>query len=382
MAVYYAIYFVAGFVFGILFTFIIYKFVSKRGENNFYAAVDSMTDLLKDSFASISLDTLSKTTEHMIKITSEKLSSERELNFKEFAGQRNLLENKIQNLNTELDKLNEVIKILENKRNTQMGELRAVLADSQQRTSELFHVTQGLKETLSSKQSRGQWAERMADDVLNFSGLKEGINYYRQKQDEFTKNRPDFTFFLPNGLILNMDVKFPFENYRKFIDAADSNKQLYKKEFLKDVRAHIKAVSTRDYINPENGTVDCVLLFIPNEQIYGFIFDSDQDILKEASKNGVLLCSPVTILSILSIIRQAADNFVIEKKARFFLDSLKHFHKEWLKYNEIFDKLGSHIDKLVSEYRELKGIRGDKLNNAIDKLQQIECKFGKDDNND
>ena len=37
------------------------------------------------------------------------------------------------------------------------------------------------------------------------------------------------------------------------------------------VRNRIKEVSDRSYIDPKGGTVDYVLLFIPNESIYSFL---------------------------------------------------------------------------------------------------------------
>ena len=44
----------------------------------------------------------------------------------------------------------------------------------------------------------------------------------------------------------------------------ESQRIEYRKRFLQDVRRRLKEVASKDYVNPAEHTVDCVLLFIPN----------------------------------------------------------------------------------------------------------------------
>ena len=60
---------------------------------------------------------------------------------------------------------------------------------------------------------RGQWGERMAEDVLRLAGFVENVNYRKQVQIEGGTGRPDYTFELPKGHVLYMDVKFPLAAY-------------------------------------------------------------------------------------------------------------------------------------------------------------------------
>ncbi|MDE7169079.1 MAG: DNA recombination protein RmuC, partial [Mucispirillum sp.] len=200
--------FIIGVFFGAVVVLIIFKILSAKSENRFNAVLNQAAESMKSSFAEISLETIGKTTG----IMSETLKSEREVSAKEIAGQKEVIEKRIEVLNGELAKLTALIGSVENSRNMQMGELKSIIDDSRLKTGELMKVTSGLRETLSSKQDRGQWAERMADDILNYAGLKEGINYVRQQKSGATGKRPDFTFMLPNGMLLNMDVKFPYDN--------------------------------------------------------------------------------------------------------------------------------------------------------------------------
>jgi len=359
--------FISGMVFGALFMWFISKLASRRSEEKFNAALDEATALLKSNFAEISLDTLSKTTDML----SGRLKSEREISAKEISGQKEIIEKRIETLNSELLKLTGLINTMENARNMQMGELKSIIDDSRAKTSELFHVTNGLKETLSSKQGRGQWAERMADDVLNYAGLKEGINYIRQQKSDVTGKRPDFTFLLPNGTTLNMDVKFPYENYKRYMESSENEKPFYAKEFIKDVKNHIKAISGREYIDTENGTVNCAIMFIPNEKIYSFIFETAPELLDMASKEGVMICSPVTTISVLAVIRQAAENFAMERRAKDLMQAMGSFRKEWIKYSDGFTKLGDLIGRVSSEYDSLRTTRNNKLESSMNKLEAL-----------
>ena len=76
------------------------------------------------------------------------------------------------------------------------NELTGHVKSSQKGIGDLADSTQKLSRILSSSQERGQWGERMVEDILSFMGLVEGINF--EKQQQIAEGRPDFTFKLPN----------------------------------------------------------------------------------------------------------------------------------------------------------------------------------------
>ncbi|MCK4379314.1 MAG: DNA recombination protein RmuC, partial [Deltaproteobacteria bacterium] len=184
--------------------------------------------------------------------------------------------------------------------------------------------------------------------------------------------RPDFTFLLPKGLKLNMDVKFPLNNYLKFLEAgSEAERQSHRNLFLRDVRQRVKEVTSRDYINPGDNTVDYVLIFIPNEQVYAYIHENDQKLLDEALKQKVILCSPVTLYAVLAVIRQAVDNFNLEKTAAQILSLIGAFNKQWSMFMQSFDKLGSRIEETQKEYQKLTTTRKTQLDRQINKIEDL-----------
>ena len=95
------------------------------------------------------------------------------------------------------------------------SELKGQMATSQKGIGDLAETTSQLQRVLSSSQARGQWGERMVEDIINFMGLVEGINF--EKQAQAGEGRPDFTFKLPDEKRINMDVKFPLAHYERFL---------------------------------------------------------------------------------------------------------------------------------------------------------------------
>lgn len=341
------------------------------------ADVDAVIENVKASFGSLSLDALSKSTEEFLKLSKATLESEREVNIKELEAKKGLIDQQLQRMTSQLESVSGLVKELEKDREKKFGELTNQLKITGEQTSYLTQVTNTLREALASTKARGQWGERMAEDVLRMAGFIENVNYLKQKSIQGVGSRPDFTFLLPRHLTLNMDVKFPLDNYLKFLESdSEQPKVKYRNDFLRDVKARIKEVTTREYISPEQNTVDYVLLFIPNEQIYAFIHEQDSSIFDDGIKNKVVFCSPITLFAVLAVIRQAVDNFTLEQTSKEILSLLGQFKKQWDDYIKKFDLLGRKIAEAQNEYDAITSTRQRKLNIVLNKIEDLRTQRG------
>ena len=183
---------------------------------------------------------------------------------------------------------------------------------------------------------------------------------------------PDFTFLLPNSLLLHMDVKFPLDNYLRYCDAdSDLDRKRYKDDFLRDVKGRVKELSSRDYIDAGGSTVDFVLCFIPNEQLYAFIHEHDGNILDEAVRQRVVFCSPLTLFAVLALIRQMVENFQLARTSDEILALLGQFAEQWKKFGDQMDKVGARIDAAGREYEALVGTRKRALERPLHKIEEL-----------
>ena len=174
-----------------------------------------------------------------------------------------------------------------------------------------------------------------------------------------------------------MDVKFPFDNYLRYLEAdGENDREKYKGQFLRDVRGRIKEVTTRDYINPEEDTVDYVIVFIPNEQVYAFINESDSSLLDDALRNRVILCSPITLYAILAVIRQAVENFNLEKTTDQILSLLGSFSKQWTLFLKSLEKTGKRIDDAQREFAVLNSTRRNQLERPLKRIEDLRQQKG------
>jgi DNA recombination protein RmuC len=373
---------IAGFILGLGAAFILRLVQSKtasefadelfrESEAQRKAQIDAVVENVKASFGSLSLDALSKSTEEFLKLAKARLESEREVSVKELDGKKGLIDQQLQRMTTELDNVSKLMKELEKDRVEKFGELSSHLKVVGDQTRVLTQTTNTLREALASSRARGQWGERMAEDVLQIAGFIENINYLKQKAIE-GGSRPDFTFMLPKELKLNMDVKFPLDNYIRFLEAqSEADKTKFRNDFLRDVKSKIKEVTTRDYINPAQNTVDYVLLFIPNEQVYAFIHEQDHSIFDDGIKNHVIFCSPITLFAVLAVIRQAVENFALEKTSNEILSLFGSFKKRWDEFINKLELLGKRIEDVQKEYDSLRSTRRRQLEKPLHKIESL-----------
>lgn len=318
-------------------------------------------DNLQDAFKATASDVLSQSTTELLKLAEER--------FKALAKEGDTsLEGKKRLIDANLKEMSDTLKGLVDK----STRLEEGLSTSQAATESLRSTTEGLRLVLSSSQKRGQWGERMVEDILQTLGLVKGINY-RVHAQVASGERPDFTFLLPKNKTINLDVKFPIDQYERYLEAdSDLEAEEAKKQFLSAVKNHVKTVAGRGYIDPAAGTVDYVMVFIPNESVYGFIHQSDPSLLDYALENHIILCSPITLYAVLSLVRQAVQSFGLEERAGEILSLLEQFNTQWGKYVKEMEKMGGAIDRAKETYTSLVNVRTNKLEKPLRKITELQ----------
>ncbi|MGH9194026.1 MAG: DNA recombination protein RmuC [Acidimicrobiales bacterium] len=281
------------------------------------------------------------------------------------------VEQRMGDVRSELAKVAELVAGLRRERAEQQGRVESRLAEVAAVSARLADTTQSLRQALASPQARGQWGERMADDVLRAAGLVEGINYRKQSRISGAGTIPDFTFMLPGGRVLHMDVKFPIDNYLRFLEApTDGERDRYRVAFVRDVRARVRELSGRVYIHPDD-TLDEVLLFIPNESVYAFVHTHDRDLVEVALRQKVVLCSPSTLFSVLAVIRQAVEQVQLQRTSDEILACLAAFEQQWGKFTDALDKVGRGLDTVRRGWDDLSGTRRRQLERELDRVGDL-----------
>jgi DNA recombination protein RmuC len=296
------------------------------------------------------------------------------------AGRQQLIDAKLgevqAGVQADLARLSQLVQHLGSATSERFGQVDRSLQLHAEITHTLAGTANSLREALASSNARGQWGERMAEDVLRLAGMQEHVNYVKRTavSGEAT-GIPDFTFVLPKGHVLFMDVKFPMASYLRYLDAgSDAEREAHRATFLRDVKARVRELARREYAtNDSRPAVDNVLLFVPNESLAAFIHESDQGLVEDALRQHVVICSPLTLFAFLGVIRQAFDNFMIEQTSQEILGLLGKFGQQWAKYAESVDKVKRQFDTVARSFDELATTRRRALErplNAIDDLRR------------
>jgi len=275
---------------------------------------------------------------------------------------------------TDLQRLTDLVGQLGQTTAERFGQVDRSLHVHAEITNVLADSTRSLREALANSNTRGQWGERMAEDVLRLAGFEVGVNYVRRTAVAGDGSGiPDFTFLLPKGHVLFMDVKFPMSAYLRYLEAGtEAERSAHRAAFVRDVRARIRELAKREYSKvDERPAVGNVLLFVPNETLAGFIHESDSTLVDEALRQQVVICSPLTLYTFLGVIRQAFDNFVIERTSDEILQLIGRFGQQWQKYTESAEKVKKRLDSVQNEFDQLVGVRRRALERPLAQLEEL-----------
>ncbi len=331
----------------------------ERDRDQAAEARETSNKQLEDAFGNLSKAALSDNQKIFLELAKSKFDDLLKSSDSQLDEKKKLIDSTVKDMKAQLEHLNQ-----------QTSALKGHLKQSQQGMSELSDTTGQLRRILSSSQARGQWGERMVEDILNFIGLMEGKNYSKQTMEGVGK--PDYTFYLPHDKRVNMDVKFPLAHYERYLAAEqEAERENAKKLFLRDVRQRVGEIAKRDYIDPAGGTVNYVLLFIPNESIYAFLNREDNDLIDFSLSKKIILCSPVTLYAVLSLIRQSVDNFAMENRAGEMQQLVQSFRQQWLKFTEKIDAMGKSLGVVQKHYDELATTRSNQLQKPMEKISNL-----------
>lgn len=307
----------------------------------------------------------------LIEQNKQVLSSEKEIIQVDLENKQRAIENLVRQLQDDLKTRQGEIRLLEQDRSEKFNQLKTTLDQHRAETDQLRISTQQLATVLSNNQTRGEWGERIIEDLLLANGLMEGVHYLKQQKQATSMLRPDITLLLPNKRNVPVDVKFPYSEIQKMATAdTQAAKQAHVRQFAADVRG--KVLKVAQYIDPEQNTLDYAILFVPNEMIFSYINQQFPDLVDEAMAKRVLMVSPFTFLIVARTIMESYRNFMLSDKLRDVVKSVDEFTNEWKNFKAKFEKYGRSLDTLKTDYEELTGTRVRQMEKKITKIEKLQ----------
>lgn len=348
---------IGGLLLGIGIFYLFFKGNKKQNEE--------ITETISAKLNEIMPSILDQANESLVRMADQKLGAEASKSRLDLENKREEIERLVKVIQEDLKESKKELEVSDKERINSFSALKNSLDEYKKITEQLSVSTENLKKVLSNNQLRGQFGEQVADDLLKMAGFVVGENYTRQESDNGA--RPDFTVYLPDRTKINIDAKFPYSALQRMTETDDNDaKKRYMKEFETDVKEKIKQVTTREYINPEDRTVDFVILFIPNEMIFSFIYDKMPSIWEDAMSKKVVLAGPFSFTAILRMVKQAYENFRVQENIFKIVGHVQSVEKEFDKFSEEFDKVGVKIDQLQKQYSDVSTTRVNQMKRKME----------------
>ncbi len=216
--------------------------------------------------------------------------------------------------------------------------------------SEIGRSMKDLQDFLKSPKLRGEIGEEVLSDLIGQMFPKN--NFFLQYQ--FRSGEKVDAAIKTDAGILPIDSKFPMENFQKMVkEETEKGRDLARKEFIRDVRKHIDAISSK-YILPEEGTMDFALMYVPSESVYYEIVNLNE-VMEYARTQRVYIVSPSTLYAHLQTILLSFEGKNLEQKSREVLRLLHAVKKDYGKAATQFAVLGKHVTNAYNSVSTVSG---------------------------
>ena len=215
----------------------------------------------------------------------------------------------VEGLNKSMESVGVKMTAFEQQRGEQLGALGQSIKHVLDTGAKMQETAQTLKTVLSSASAvRGRCGEMVLKNLLEDSGLTEGVDFFVQETlaGEQAAIRPDIIINLPGELRLAIDSKAGLEEFFKAVEEKDpEKKQRHIAQFAQNLRGHIKALSSKEYQKHLDHKIPYVVMFIPGEAAVRAAFEADTNLYREAQERKVMLASPATIIPLVLLIAHA-----------------------------------------------------------------------------
>ncbi|MBR4119520.1 MAG: DNA recombination protein RmuC [Bacteroidales bacterium] len=201
----------------------------------------------------------------------------------------------------------------------QKSSLDTAIRDMMARTNEIGNEATKLAEALKGKsKTQGLYGELVLTEILKNSGLKEGEHFECQVTirdekgnavlHEETQKRmiPDVIVHYPDKDLI-IDSKVSLTAYLEWCEAkTDEERDAAAKRHIQSIKSHIKEIVTKSYAQYHKAsrreTIDCVVMFIPNENALILMRETEPKLWYEAYNQKVIITSELSLFSLLKMI--------------------------------------------------------------------------------
>ncbi len=231
-------------------------------------------------------------------------------------------------------------------------ELEQIININRQMSDDAQKLTDALK---GDKKMQGNWGEMQLEQILEKSGLEQGVHYTKQgayQNEEGERVIPDYVIHLPQGKNYIIDSKVSLVNYERFFNAeGDEQKAYYFNEMVRDIKKHIDGLSKKSYHTLTN-TPDFVFMYFAFESALFAALQREAGLFDYAFKRNIILVSTTTLLASL---RTVSFIWTQEKQRQNITEIAKlggQLYDKFVGFLENMTKVGKSLESAKDTYQD------------------------------
>ena len=347
------------------------------------------TEELKGAFAALSNKALSDNSESFLTLAKTALEKQQVKGTMGLEQKEEAIKHLVGPMKEMLEKVQVKMEAIEKDHQSTFAEVKEQVRSMKEDGAKLQLETASLVKALRAPQTRGRWGEIQLKRVVEMAGMINHVDFIEQDSTdtETGKLRPDMLIRLPGNKIIVIDAKTPLAAYLDMLEATDEDQRLrLLKDHGRQVKDHIAKLSGKSYWDQFPESPEFVVLFLPNEALYGAALEAEPQLIELGAGKNVILATPTTLIALLKAVsygwnqeRLAENANKISQLGKDLYDRVATFvdHMEGIKkglersvesYNKAVGAFESRILPSARRFKEL-GVSTDK---EIQDMEQIE----------
>jgi DNA recombination protein RmuC len=322
------------------------------------AVVDDARERLTATFKALSADALSASNASFLQLAKAQLEQVQLRASSDLQERQRAVEHLVGPIRESLEKVDGKLRELEQVRTVAYSTLTEQVRSLAEGQRELRLETASLVTALRSPTVRGRWGEMQLRRVVEAAGMLSHCDFAEQATigHDGRLVRPDLIVYLAGGKNVVVDAKVPLQAYLDALEARDdATREQRLADHARQLREHVRHLSSKSYWSEVSSTPEFVVLFIPGEPFFAAALERDPGLIEEAARRQVILATPTTLIAVLWAIAHGWREERLAENARAISELGRELYVRLGTLAGHFSKLKRSIDGVVRAYNEAAG---------------------------
>lgn len=308
---------------------------------------------LEDIFKSSASTALEGNNKQFLELAKQFFKQQNEVAKGDLAQRQQAIEAMVKPFKENLTRYQEQLRELELARQKSYTSVEKELKKVTETSQHLSLETRALKDALKKPHIRGRWGEIQLKNCVELAGMSEYADVTFQDFNDTDDGRfiPDLTVKMPGGRLVIVDCKAPLDAFIAALEAStDEERATQTARHGRQVKDHIKRLSSKSYQSHLEGSADFTVMFLPNESFLYAALESEGDLVEYGLQRKILVATPPTFVGLLKVIRYGWNEEKMARNAKEISAAGQELHKRLVDFVESFESVGRHLEKAKVEY--------------------------------